>query len=189
MYLPTLGARPVEAARAWPSRLVDLLLYAQRLHESGNRYTRKVTGYNKDRSRGPIRTASGAYQYTISTWNRYRGYPEAYLAPAHVQDERARRDLLARLARYKDVEKAVAAHFYPAWANDKSRWGRKPNPHSPTVRAYVNAVLRPVRVQLASLAPSPAPRPRNVPWSYLGPYGGPVAVAGLFVLGRYLLWL
>lgn len=183
MYIPTLSAPPVGG---WSPRMVELLLYAQRLHESGNNYRRKVIGYNKDRARGPIRTASGAYQYTIGTWNRYRGFAEAYLAPPAIQDERARRDLLARLNQYGDTEKAIAAHFYPAWAGDKSKWGRKPNAHSPTVRAYVNAVLRPVRAQLA--ASSPAPRPRNVPWSYLGPYAGPVAVAGLLLLGRVLLW-
>lgn len=53
-------------------------------------------------------TASGLYQFTKRTWNNYRGYAEAYLAPEHVQTER----------------------FYKSWSYWKKhyqgRWSRNP---------------------------------------------------------------
>lgn len=45
-------------------------------------YTLKKAGSNE----------SGAYQYSKSRWNNYRGYAEARFAPANIQDERFAKD-------------------------------------------------------------------------------------------------
>lgn len=73
----------------------------------------------------PHSTASGAYQYTDSTWNGYGGYAKAALAPAAVQDAKFRQDVAARLAAYGgDPYKAIVAHYLPALANQPQRWAQ-----------------------------------------------------------------
>lgn len=110
---------------------VDLILKGLRMQESSGNY--------KARSR--ISSASGAYQYIRGTWGNYGGYSEAWQAPPAVQDQRARADLLASYNRYKDWEKAIAHHFYPAWAGNKEKWGQAPGKGNPTVWDYVSGVL------------------------------------------------
>lgn len=100
--------------------------------ESGNNYTAK----NKNSS------ASGRYQYVDNTWGNYGGYASAKDAPPEVQDERMQKDLEARAKAYQnDVEKMIAAHYYPKWANDKNLWDQRPTPDQITIREYVNKVL------------------------------------------------
>lgn len=45
--------------------------------ESGGDYT----------AQNPVSTASGRYQFLDTTWNNYKGYSKARLAPPGVQDE------------------------------------------------------------------------------------------------------
>ncbi|HSX14297.1 MAG TPA: transglycosylase family protein [Candidatus Saccharimonadales bacterium] len=53
--------------------------YRLRMCESGNNYARNSgNGY------------FGAYQYNLSTWSNFAGYARPDLAPASVQDEKAR---------------------------------------------------------------------------------------------------
>lgn len=111
---------------------MDDFLYGLRMHESNGNY----------QAQSPISTASGAYQYINGTWNNYRGYARAKDAPPSVQDERARADCTASHKRYGgDWEKVAAYHFYPKWANDKSKWNQSPSKGNPTVRTYVDSVI------------------------------------------------
>jgi hypothetical protein len=104
------------------------------MQESGGNYTLKGPG-----------TVSGGYQFTRGTWNNYKGFKSAADAPPAIQDERAMMDLMNAYNSYRDWEKAIAHHFYPAWANDKSLWGNAPSSggtfQNPTIRGYVNSVL------------------------------------------------
>ncbi len=93
-------------------------------------------------------TASGKYQYTDATWNLYGGYARAMDAPPEVQDRRMKEDLQARHKRYNgDIEKIIAAHYYPKWADDKSLWDQRPTPDQPTIRRYVDMVLERLKQQ------------------------------------------
>lgn len=106
------------------------VMWAIRMHESGGNY----------KSRSKWSSASGAYQFIDSTWNNFGGYERAYLAPARVQDERMFKSLRVRFDQYGDWEKVIASHFYPAWANDKSKWNQSPGGNNPTIWEFVNDV-------------------------------------------------
>jgi hypothetical protein len=100
--------------------------------ESGSNYGAK----------NPGSSASGKYQYINSTWNNFEGYTTAQEAPPDIQDQRILADLGIRAVTYKgDVEQMIAAHYSPALAGDKSKWGQRPIPTGKTVREYVNLVL------------------------------------------------
>ncbi|MGH9133120.1 MAG: hypothetical protein ACRDZZ_04230, partial [Ilumatobacteraceae bacterium] len=84
--------------------------------------------------------ASGAYQYIKSTWANYAGYPEAYLAPPWVQDERAAADVAAILRRFEDdVSMVPVIWYYPAAAKDPALMDIVPKPEAGnvlTIREY-----------------------------------------------------
>ena len=84
--------------------------------------------------------ASGAYQYIKATWANYAGYPEAYLAPPWVQDERAAADVTAILRRYNnDVSLVPVVWYYPAAIADPTLMDVVPKPEAGnvlTIREY-----------------------------------------------------
>lgn len=84
--------------------------------EGGNNYQ----ALNREK---PGNTASGAYQYTDSTWNNYGGYAKAMFAPKEIQDRRFQEDLAGRLHKYGgDLFKAAADHYLPAYAASPANW-------------------------------------------------------------------
>ena len=119
------------------------ILDAIKMHESGGNYKAEGPG-----------SASGAYQYVDGTWNGYGGVGHASLATPELQDNRAMSDLMAAYKRLGDWQKAIANHFYPAWANRPDLWGNVPAPGNPTVRAYVDDILQ--RAGLSSGAGMPS---------------------------------
>lgn len=89
----------------------------------------------------PKSSASGAYQYTDSTWNNYGGYPRAALAPPAIQDQRFAEDIAARLAKFDgDPYKAIAAHYLPALADDPDKWTQPFKVHGRTVKPVLSYI-------------------------------------------------
>lgn len=125
-------APPVSSVGPASGSLLARVVHAIMMQESGGNYGARST----------ISSASGAYQYIDGTWNNYKGYPHAYMAPPAVQDERATSDTNRRWGYYHDWEKVIAAHFYPAWASNKALWYQSPSPGNPTVWRYVAGVIR-----------------------------------------------
>ena len=112
-----------------PKKWGDILTTI-RLVESGN-------NYELPKNRGG---ASGAYQYIDSTWNNYKGYPSAYLAPKEIQDERALADVTAILWNWKnDVSMVPVIWYYPRAAREPALMDQVPAPWAGnrlTVREY-----------------------------------------------------
>ena len=134
--------------RATKQHIMDYLLPKVRDLESKN-------DYKSDRStKYPGQTASGAYQYTDSTWGGYGGYQRAVDAPPDVQDKKAREDFEDRLNSYGgDPFKAVAGHYFPKYAHDPSLWNQPLKnskgeiiQNAMPVKDYLNKVLPPDRV-------------------------------------------
>jgi hypothetical protein len=105
---------PSDVGTAQPdSNTQTLLTNLLKSKESGSNY----------QAVNPKSSASGAYQYTDSTWNGYGGYRKAALAPAAVQDAKFAQDIAHRLAAYgNDPYKAIVAHYLPALADQPNKW-------------------------------------------------------------------
>lgn len=111
-YVPVPGK---DGAPSGPVGIHDVMNMIKR-RESSNNYT----ALNRE-SRG--NTASGAYQYTDSTWNGFGGYAKAMLAPPAVQDARFQQDIQDRYHRFGgDPFKVIAAHYLPAAAGNPAAW-------------------------------------------------------------------
>jgi hypothetical protein len=122
---PAEPQRHINAGKKWNDILTTI-----RLVESGNTY-------DLPKNRGG---ASGAYQYIDSTWNNYKGYPSAYLAPKEIQDERALADVTAILWQWKnDVSMVPVIWYYPRAAREPALMDQVPAPWAGnrlTVREY-----------------------------------------------------
>jgi hypothetical protein len=84
--------------------------------------------------------ASGAYQYIARSWNNYAGYAHAYLAPPHIQDERAFYDVVRFLAQWdNDVSMIPVMWYYPAASRNPELMDIVPKPEAGnklTIREY-----------------------------------------------------
>lgn len=125
-------APPAPAAKqitAYPSQIANILATIRYLESRGN----YLAPPNKGR-------ASGAYQFITSTWNNYAGYPNAYLAPPEIQDERAAADVMKFLAQWNnDVSMIPVMWYYPRASRDVSLMDVVPVPSAGnvlTVREY-----------------------------------------------------
>lgn len=139
------------------SHQLGWFLWALRMQESNGNYTANAGTSESN--------ACGAYQYIKSTWNNYRGYATACDAPPNIQDERAKRDILAKFQRYKKWQQVAASHFYPAWVNTPERWNSCPAACSfnPTVWEYVDGVISKMRTAASQRPPSGNVVPASVP--------------------------
>jgi hypothetical protein len=142
--------------------------------------------------------ASGAYQYIKKTWANYAGYPEAYLAPPWVQDERAAADVTAILRRYNnDVSVVPIIWYYPAALKDPTLMDIVPKPEAGnvlTIREYqwrwldtlayfqggplpARLYALPPGLELLSGIPPVVPQPVDGQIALAFPLLGPAAVA------------
>ncbi|WP_420452625.1 hypothetical protein [Ilumatobacter sp.] len=149
---PTGPAAPPQRNIQVRSDQMEQILATIRYQESRGLYG---IGLNKGR-------ASGAYQFITSTWNGYGGYPEAYLAPPHVQDERAAADVQMFLDRYDgDVSMVPVMWYYPAAASNHRLMDIVPVPQAGnvlTVREYQSRWLATFSsISGRPIAPRPAP--------------------------------
>ena len=112
-----------------PKHIGDILMTIRTIESGGN--------YTIPKNRGG---ASGAYQYIDSTWNNYKGYPSAYLAPPEMQDERALADVNAILWNWKgDVSMVPVIWYYPLAVSNPVLMDQVPKPWAGnrlTVREY-----------------------------------------------------
>lgn len=102
---------------------IDAFMAALRATESSNNY--QAIG-----APTPWGTATGAYQYLDGTWNNYKGYARAADAPAAVQDEKARADMLDYYSQFG------------SWDNVSAAWYSGPNGNwqSQEVQDYIRKV-------------------------------------------------
>lgn len=101
---------------------------------------RQMESRNQYDARNPVSTASGAYQFTNGTWGGFGGFPRAWLAPASVQDAKARANIQGILARYNNTVEAVPAAWYTGTYRGHGMLDYHPGgPGNPlTVQGYVD---------------------------------------------------
>jgi muramidase (phage lysozyme) len=148
---PATTKAPAAAAKnviAYPSQMAHILATIRYVESRGD-YSAPL---NKGR-------ASGAYQFITSTWDGYGGYPEAYLAPPELQDERAAADVDRFLAQWdNDVSMIPVMWYYPRASRDVALMDVVPVPSAGnvlTVREYQQRWL----AVWSSLSGQPIPRP------------------------------
>ena len=114
---------------------LEAYLYGLRMVESGGNY----------KAKSGISSAAGAYQYIKSSWNNYRGYVTADLAPSTVQDARASSDATNALTTHSGWtwENVAALHLTGSFtqSNDKSKWDVHPGKGNPSIKDYVAKVI------------------------------------------------
>ena len=99
VLLATGDAEPVGCSG---TAQLDAVLVTVRTLESGGDYTARSSGSS----------ASGAYQFIDATWAGYGGYPQAWQAPAPVQDAKAVEHLSGVLDAYDGDVSVVPVVWY-----------------------------------------------------------------------------
>lgn len=128
----TVPAEPEPTARGvtvYPEQIQHILATIRYL-ESRGIYTHPPNKGN----------ASGAYQFIGSTWANYAGYAHSYLAPPHIQDERAALDVNKFLDQWdNDVSMIPVMWYLPIAAREPWRMDVVPSPQHGnvlTIREY-----------------------------------------------------
>lgn len=112
---PGATATSADEKMTFTANDIDVILATIREVESGNNYT----AINNGDGKGGI--ASGAYQFVTGTWDNYRGYKDAYLAPPDVQDAKASEMVRAIMSsRGPVVVNVPYSWYYPAVFRDPS---------------------------------------------------------------------
>lgn len=109
---------------------VEIVMYSIKQVESHGRY----------KAKSKYSDACGAYQYMPITWNNYKGFKNACLAPTWAQDARMRGEVKYLWKKYGDWEKVIAGHYMPAYAGNKAKWNTVYFKGQPTIREYVQTV-------------------------------------------------
>ena len=121
---------------------VEILMYSIKQVESNGRY----------KAKSKWSSACGAYQYMPITWNNYKGFKNACLAPEWAQDARMRGEVNYLWKKYGDWEKVIASHYMPAYAGNKAKWNTSYFRGQPTIREYVQNVENRMNNILVGLA-------------------------------------
>lgn len=139
----------------------NITIYA---NEIGNvmatiRYMESRGQYGIPPNRG---NASGAYQFIGSTWANHGGYAHAYLAPPHIQDERAALDIVRFLEQWNnDVSMIPVMWYYPRASREPALMDIVPVPSAGnvlTIREYQTRWLG----VFATISGQPVPQPLSV---------------------------
>jgi hypothetical protein len=102
--------------------------------------------------------ASGAYQFIGSTWANYGGYAHAYLAPPHIQDERAALDIVRFLEQWaNDVSMIPVMWYYPRASREPALMDIVPVPSAGNVLTIREYQARWLGV-FATISGQPAPQ-------------------------------
>jgi hypothetical protein len=106
--------------------------------------------------------ASGAYQFIGSTWASHGGYAHAYLAPPHIQDERAALDVVRFLEQWNnDVSMIPVMWYYPRASREPALMDVVPVPSAGnvlTIREYQTRWLG----VFATISGQPVPQPLSL---------------------------
>ena len=127
---PTTAPEPAPRnVQVRPAQIANILATIRYVESRGN--------YSAPPNKG---NASGAYQFIASTWNGYGGYPDAFLAPPEIQDERAALDVNRFLAQWNnDVSMIPVMWYYPRASREVALMDIVPVPSAGnvlTVREY-----------------------------------------------------
>jgi NlpC/P60 family len=126
--IPESTAAPDDTPEGTGAVSIELVLLTIKTKESSGSYTARA-------SKG---SASGAYQFTDPTWNNYKGYSSAWLAPPAVQDDRARM-FAEPLLRQWGLSGVPVGWYYPLALTRPEWMDRVPHPeygNRLTVRQY-----------------------------------------------------